>query len=169
MTEAELKFAFDRWINRSVEPTESLNSNNLLGGPPQKAVIMSAMLEHNTLTHTFDVSIEKKVITRIDPKLRDEFPFIFHNIDVGDSPAKVAMAFELSSIDKWRAQFHRLIDASGDLVAFAHMRWSDVQWVLKMWKEDDDTIRVMYIRELHQKSVGRLLLEANGSVSNKML
>jgi hypothetical protein len=166
VTESELRFAFDTWVNRSTQPEAAIASNNLIGGPPPKAVIMHAMVEYSTATHTFDISISKKAITRIDPKLKEEFPFIFDNVEVGDEPAKVAIQFELKSIDKWRGMFQKMRVSSEDMVAFSHMRCGDVDWVLKMWRQDDDTIRVMYIRDYHQNSVGRLLLEGLGRVSN---
>jgi len=168
VTDLELRFAFERWVNQSTEPEESVNSNNLLGGPPCKAVTMNAMVEHTALTHSFDISISNHKITRIDPILKEEFPFIFEDLEVGDELQKIAFQFDLKAIDKWKGQFERIV-ATEDLVAFSYMRWCDVDWVLKMWKHDNDTMRVMYVMELHQKSVGRLLLEANGSVSHERL
>ena len=154
MTESEMRLAVGEWALRR-NPLFSEQKT------PSRARMIKSMVETTRGFNTFDIDQKTSTITRICPSLIEDFPFLFKTIGVGSSHRDFGIFFDLHSLDKYRKRFKKMLsDGSADAVVLCHMQYEDVTWVLKMWRHDSSTIRVMYVRDLRDSSVSRLLLEA---------
>ena len=124
--------------------------------------MVKSLMEIERDTHTFDINVSDRKVTRICPFLREEFPFIFDTIKVGMNVREFRLVYDLTTVNKYRDKFKNMMDKelSGNVI-YCHMEYEDVNYVLKMWRYDVDTVRTMYIKELQKTSVGRLLMEGD--------
>jgi hypothetical protein len=153
MTESEMRLAVGEWALRR-NPLFSEQKT------PSRARMINSMVERTRGFNTFDIDQSTYTITRICPSLIEDFPFFFKVIGVGSSIRDFSIFFDLHSLDKYRKRFKKMLsDGSADAVVLCHMQYEDVTWVLKMWRHDSSTIRTMYVRDLRDSSVSRLLLE----------
>lgn len=153
MTENEMRLAMGEWTSRR---------NPSFSEPKTKSKVrmIKSMVVTTKAYNTFDIDQSNYTITRICPSLIVDFPFLFKIIGVGSSIRDFSTFFDLCSLDKYRKRFDELLsDMSTEAVVLCHMQYEDVTWVLKMWRHDSDTIRTMYVRNLCNSSVSRLLLD----------
>ena len=153
MTESEMRLAIAEWaFNR--------NPSSRKQKTPSRARMIKSMVETTKGFNTFDIDQNTYKITRMCPNLIDSFPFLFDTIGVGSNIREFNAFFDLYSLDKYRKRLKEMLtDESSEAVVLCHMQYEDVTWVLKMWRHDKRTIRSMYVRDLRESSVSRLLLE----------
>ena len=161
MTDNELRGLLTEYL------TERRTHSNLSANPPPgRAKIVHTIVERSNKSSSFDIDIETRIITRISPDLYEQFDFIFKDIRVGDPSYNLGYVFDLRSLDRYRYAFRDLITGDGDRVIYSHCIHDKKNWVLKMWRLDVKTMRVMYVTEAMTNSVNRLMLEASGDVSS---
>ena len=157
----ELKELVHEWAERQKQGSK-LGSGPTSRKFMNKGRIVKTLMEIERDTHTFDVNVSDLKVTRICPFLMEEFPFIFDTIKVGMSVRAFSLVYDLTTVDKYRAVFKKMMDKEfSAAVIYCHMEYGDVNYVLKMWRYDVDTVRTMYIKELQKNSVGRLLMEGD--------
>lgn len=155
----ELKELVHEWAERQKQ------ANKLACGPTSrkftnKGRMVKSLMEIERDTHTFDINVTNRKVTRICPLLSEEFPFIFDTIKVGMDVREFRLVYDLTTVNKYREVFKKMMDKefNGNVI-YCHMEYEDVNYVLKMWRYDVETVRTMYIKELQKNGVGRLLME----------
>jgi hypothetical protein len=161
MTDNELRELLSEYMTE-----RRTQSNQSAEPPPGRAKIIHTIVERSNKASSFDIDIQTRIITRISPDLYDEFDFIFQNIREGDSSYKLGFVFDLRSLDRYRYAFRDLITGDEDRVIYSQCAHGSMSWILKMWRLNATTMRVMYITEAMTNSVNRLILEASGDVSS---
>ena len=160
MTDNELRELLSEYLTE-----RRTQSNQSANPPPGRAKIIHTIVERSNKASSFDIDIETRIITRISPDLYDEFDFIFKDIREGDPSYNLGFAFDLRSLDRYRYAFRDLITGDDDRVIYSQCSHNKMNWILKMWRLNAATMRVMYVTEAMTNSVNRLILEAGGDVS----